>query len=280
MMSHGTTDARTYNQWRKVGRFPIGSVKCAGCRLVIPSKFVPEHMKCSRCGGSLKRLAFHILAPVQIPVCPKCDRKPTEKDATVCPECGEKIALKLVGCRACPYPMFAVEDTEGKPLPTYRPKKIPPLMEVAAKWGLAVRYETMGVGYGAFSKGNNTITLGTENENDFWHELGHAAHARIERLKPGQDPEQEAVAELAAATLSRLYGHEAYVCEAWNYLAHYAEAKSPEAVGKLCMKVLKKVGMVLDLIVTEANAPPQQAKQPAPVRPPQPNAPTPYPIAR
>jgi len=272
MVAHGTTDARTYQQWQEVGRFPVGSVKCADCGLVVPSKFVPQTMKCTKCGGRLKRIAFHILAPVRIPVCPKCSRKPTGKDAAFCTECGEKIAQKLVGFRACPYPMFAAENTAGRPLPVYQPRKLPPLFEVAKRWGLFVKYERMAIGYGAFSSGNSTITLATENENDFWHELGHAAHAQIEKLKPGQVPEQEAVAELTAATLSRLYRNDAYVCEAWNYLAHYAENRTPEAVGKLCMRVLAKVAKVLELILDQANSPPQQVYQPTLVQAPQPNA--------
>jgi hypothetical protein len=270
MLSHGTTDARTYQQWTEVDRYPAGSVKCAGCGLIIPSKFVPDNMKCGRCGGKLRRLAFHILAPVRIPFCPQCDQRPA-KGAEFCEHCGKKIATKLVGFTACRYPMFRVEDTAGKALPEYKPKTIPLLFEVAERWGLAVKYQTMTIGYGAFSHTNHTITLGTENENDFWHELGHAAHARIEKLKGGQDPEQEAIAELAAATLSRLYGNENYVCEAWNYLAHYAENRTPEAVGKLCMRVLAKVAKVLELILTEANAPPQHVHQASPVQAPQPN---------
>ena len=279
MLSHATTDARTYEQWQSVGRYPLGSVSCAKCGFVVPSKFVPDDLKCVKCGGPLKRIAFYILAPIRMSVCSKCNRKPTEKNAVFCPECGEKITSKLVGFRACPHAMFPAEYTAGKLLPVFQPRKLPPLYEVARRWGLKVGYESMAIGYGAYSNSNQTIRLGTTDPNDFWHELGHAVHARIERLKPGQDPEQEAVAELTAATLSRLYGNDDYVCESWNYLAHYAENRTPESVGKLCMRVLSKVGKVLELILNEANAPPtQESKQTVPVQAPQPNARTHCPV--
>jgi len=59
-----------------------------------------------------------------------------------------------------------------------------------------------------------TIHLSSRGPNTPWHELGHAAHARLlaargQRLAGGQQEEQEVVAELVAATIARLTGRPA-----------------------------------------------------------------------
>lgn len=149
--------------------------------------------------------------------------------------------------------MFRVEDTEGEPLPDpeYAPPKLPPLVEVAEAMGVEVSYDAArGTGaYGSFDPGTEEITLFTHDEQTFWHELAHAAHHRVsDGLAPGQDPDQEAVAELSAAVLARLYGaaNEGY---SFDYLQHYAARDGAEDVYRLCLSVLGEVEDVLTYIL-------------------------------
>ena len=163
-------------------------------------------------------------------------------------------------------PVFRYEDTDGKALEEFEPREMPPLIDVAKKWGVSVQYENSTHGeYGAFAPGHNSITLCTEAHDVFFHELAHKAHSKIESLVGGQDPKQEAVAQLTACVLSRLYGYDE-MAWSWQYIAHYAGEKSPQAVGRLCMSVLSKVEKVLDLILSEKesiDSKPQKAKQDA-----------------
>ena len=155
----------------------------------------------------------------------------------------------LTGFRC--IPVFRYEDTEGKTLKTVKnePKSLPPLADVAKKWGVKVRYDGTSCGeYGSFSSEDNEIRLCTDDPTTFFHELSHKAHDRIEKLKPGQDPEQEAIAQLSACVLGRLYGYNADQYT-HRYIAHYAGDGSPERVGRMCYRVLGKTEAVLRMIL-------------------------------
>lgn len=210
----GTTDGRTYVAWKRVGR----NVK-RGAR------------------------AFYILEPRYI-------TKVRTDPGTGEPVLHEGMPVTyqvLAGFRASPR--FRYEDTEGEPLQEYRPRQLPPLMNVAEKWGVKVSYANTRMGeQGYFEPATNSIVLCVEDPATFFHELAHKAHSKIEELKPGQDKEQETIAELAACTLSEIYGHDVKG-SSYDYIAHYARSHSPEQVGRLCMRVLDKVKKVLDLIL-------------------------------
>ncbi len=185
--------------------------------------------------------AFYILAPNVINA--KVQDETTKEEKTV---------QKLVGFHT--VPVFRYEDTDGEPLLAYTPRTVPPLLKVAEKWNIKIEYARVGNAYGAFDETNNKIILATEEAQTFFHELGHAAHARIEKTKNGQDPEQEAIAQLTSAILSRIYG---YNCDnyTWHYIGAYAGEKSPKAIGTMCLRVLAKVKQVVNLILeTELDA--------------------------
>lgn len=179
--------------------------------------------------------AFYILGPIYI-------NKPKEDKL-------EETESVLVGFKR--IPIFRFEDTDGAPLEVYKPRTLPPLLDVAKKWGLEVKYELLGSANGAFSEKSKTIYLATENIGTFFHELGHAAHAKIEKLKPGQDPEQEAIAQLTSCTLSRIYGYndDSYTI---RYVSTYAETHTPRAAAQLALRVLAKVQKVIGLILDDA----------------------------
>jgi hypothetical protein len=211
MLLNGTSDARGFEQWKLVGRY----VK-----------------KGSR--------AFHILGPVLVQAKDEGETNEGEKE--------EEPQRLLVGFRA--IPVFRFEDTDGEPLPKYEPRTVPPLAHLAKKWGLTIEYERLGRANGAYSLEENKIFLATENPGTFFHELSHAAHAKIEKLKGGQDPEQEATAQLSSAVLCRIFGFDddSYT---FHYIANYSGEKSPRAVGQMCLRVLGRVQSVVNLILEE-----------------------------
>ena len=160
----------------------------------------------------------------------------------------ESTQSKLVGFKW--QFKLAVENTFGKDLEEFKPKELPPLANVAKKWGTKISYAASRIGeYGYISLKKNEIVLCSEEAGVYFHELAHKADDQLRTLKKGQNPIDEAVAELAATVLSELYGFTDYKYEAWNYLASYAENKTPEEVGKLCFKVLSRVQKVLHLIL-------------------------------
>lgn len=184
--------------------------------------------------------AFYILGPI-------LHKKEIEDEVT-----HEKKTIHFLGGFKA-IPVFAVEDTDGLPLEEYKPVDPPPLLDVAEKWGLKVKYDKLGrYAWGMTTSKGGDITLATEDWDVFFHELAHNAHAKFEELKGGQNPEQEAVAQLTAAVLTRVYGRNADA-NTYEYIAHYAGGKSPEQVGRLCLHVLAKVEKCLRLILGTGN---------------------------
>lgn len=219
MVSQGTTDARGYQQWLKVGRHVIKG-----------------------------RRSIKILAPNFVKV--------KDKD-----EAGNEIEEpRLIGFRG--ISVFRYEDTEGKELEKYKPKEIPPLTKVAEKIGVPIEYDSIEGSYGIFMHSKNPddpsynkIVLATESPEVFFHELTHAVqHHLFKDLKGGQDPLNETIAELGSCVLASLYGHD-ITNNAWSYIASYTKEKTPEAVSKMCIKVLEKTFKILSFIIeTEKEA--------------------------
>jgi hypothetical protein len=146
----GTTDARGFRQWQAVGRQVKKGAK-----------------------------SFRILAPRT--------RKIRETD----PELGEDreriVTVGFVG-----VPIFRVEDTDGAPLeqPDYRPATFPPLVEVAERLGVSIRWAPGAVRtrygsrlvadcYGFYQPASDSVTLLSHDERVWFHELAHAAHRRV-----------------------------------------------------------------------------------------------------
>jgi len=179
--------------------------------------------------------AFHILAP-------RFAKKENND---------EEEELRIAGFLA--VSVFRVEDTDGDPL-DYVNLQLPelPLIELAQKWGLSVKAVPGNYSYyGYYSDNRKQIALATKEEIVFFHELSHAAHARVlGKLKAGQDWKQEIVAELSASVLCCLVGKDSdkYLGNAYEYIERYAsEAKID--VFKACMQVIADVDKVLKLIL-------------------------------
>ena len=153
----------------------------------------------------------------------------------------------LVGFRS--IPVFRIDDTDGTELPTYKPRDPPPLLEVAERFGMKVDYLRLSAGvYGVTDYERQVISLATEDWDVFFHELAHSLHRRFEpKTGHGQEPEAEAIAQLVAATLARLYERPADGFS-WTYISQQAKSSSPQQVGRLCMRVLDRAKRVLDLV--------------------------------
>ena len=149
--------------------------------------------------------------------------------------------------------VFKVEDTEGEPL-DYQLLQLPdlPLIERATEWGIKV--EAIGGNtncYGYYKPSAKIIALATPSEKTFFHELMHVSDEKVNgKLKAGQDPLQEIVAELGAQTLSRMIGKdpEDSTGNSYRYIESYAkEINLPPH--SACLKVLSRVDKALNLIL-------------------------------
>jgi hypothetical protein len=161
----------------------------------------------------------------------------------------EKETMKLVGFKS--IPVFPVSMTEGEPLPeidnNLAPDVLPPLADVAEKWGIALSYVPDGANwYGTFSQTEKKIRLATHEESTFFHELAHAAHSKIEHLKGGQDARQETIAEFTACVLMQIYGLSDFTGNTWEYVKFY----NPDNPVNAIVNALDTIGKVLDLIAT------------------------------
>jgi hypothetical protein len=211
----GTSDARGFRQWEQVGRKVKKGAK-----------------------------ALHILGP--------CTYFKTVTD----PDTGEeKKETYIKGFR--PIPVFAFESTEGSELDQseFNPPAPPPLMEVAARYGIKVTYDAFGgSALGSCRIDGSEITLRAHDADVWFHELAHAVDARLSgsKLKGGQNDDQEIVAEMTSGVLCQLYGVEGYECQAWEYIKHYNN-DSPEKAIKQIYRLLGRVEAIIGDILQTAN---------------------------
>jgi antirestriction protein ArdC len=181
--------------------------------------------------------AFYILGPKT--------RKIRETDKATGEETERVICSGFVG-----IPVFRVEDTEGRPVEDdYSPPELPPLFDVAKRFGVSITYAPFVARFrGYYSPGNESIVLCSHDVRTFFHELAHAAHARVLRAKGEEIREgnhAELVAETVAATLCRLYDFDGYLRKCSEYLSAHANGKSPAVAA---MRVLGDVQAVLEMI--------------------------------
>ena len=150
-------------------------------------------------------------------------------------------------------PVFKCEDTEGESL-DYQQVEVPklPLLDKAKEWGISVKAVPGNYRYmGYYASKRKEIALASPEEVTFFHELAHAGHEKVNgRLKKGQDPFQEIVAELSAQALCHIVGKQTNDTSgnSFKYIEKYAEKVSltPHAA---CLKVLAETEKVINLIV-------------------------------
>lgn len=224
MFINGYEDARSFNNWRKVGR------------------------KCKK-GG-----AFYIFKPVMKKIW--VQKKDSEGKLS------EEATLMNLPVAFAPHPVWPYENTEGKPLedmPVLDLTKLP-FVEKAIEWGIDVKAVRGNANWhGAYirrtkfdKKGKietEQIHLASPDEKVFLHELAHAAHKRVSKNFDRETKvDKEVVAELAAAAIAQIVGIEKpNVGESYNFIRNYANmaGKSP---GMACLDVISDVEKVIKVI--------------------------------
>lgn len=164
----------------------------------------------------------------------------------------ERVAIR--GFRA--VPVFRIEDTVGEDLKTsdYTPPKMPPLYKAAEVLGVKVYWKPISrAAYGYYRPGDNEISLGSYESIVWFHELVHAVRETLADTKKDPDRE-EIIAEITAAVLMQMqFGETGYHQQSYEYVKHYCKDKSPDAVIKAVMGVLKDCEEVIVKILDAAN---------------------------
>jgi hypothetical protein len=207
----GTMDARGFRQWQQVGRWVKSGEK-----------------------------AFHILAPLV--------RKKTDSEDV-------REREMVVGFRG--VPVFGIEQTEGRPLPSASAEQqwidALPLVEVARHWGLTVStFDARTTPFLGLYRRKKGILLGVKNLATWAHELVHAADDRLGGLTGNRtDWSNEVVAELGAAVLLRLTGHDAEIdlggCRLYIRRHTFRDGLTiADACGQVLDRACNAVRLVLD----------------------------------
>lgn len=151
-------------------------------------------------------------------------------------------------------PVFKVENTEGDLLDYEKDIPLPdfPLLERAKEWGITVITISPNPKYlGAYISNEKEIFIATPEEIVFFHELSHAAYELcIGQLKPGQNWDQEIIAELSAQALCHLIGKKPNnnLGNTYRYIESYAAKEGLKPV-TACLKVINDVETILNFIL-------------------------------
>ena len=187
--------------------------------------------------------ALHILVP-------RFRKVTDEKD-------GEEERQILIGFVSAP--VFAVEDTDGDPLPETVPPMIPRLQRVADALGIPVTYAGAPSEriYGIYQGGPRRITLYTHDVATAYHELVHALHHRTGKLRPGREEaarrDNEIVAEIGAAVLVNIFEGQEVGRQAIGYVKGY-HATKPRLV-HLLPEIIDVVDLAIRIAVPEETQP-------------------------
>ena len=162
-------------------------------------------------------------------------------------------------------PVFGIHQTEGDDLPPPDPEVMAwldslPVVEVARSWGLNVdAFNGANASYLGYYKHGQGIALGVKNLSTWSHELVHAADDRNHTITraPGQQPDNEVVAELGGAILLETLGYESESDRGgcWDYVQSYASKRKGDTLA-VCQSLLKRtcdcVALILDTAETLA----------------------------
>ncbi|HEX4955067.1 MAG TPA: ArdC family protein [Thermoanaerobaculia bacterium] len=201
---HGHSDARTYRQWRQVGRQVKKGEQATWVLRPMTRKAKDEEMD------------------------PRLGEIGAEADLE------EKPHQVVVGF--APFPVFGASQTEGEPLPYQERHRgfldSLPLVELARSWGLEVQVIDHPHAAGFFQPERSQIGLGVANLATWSHELVHAAEARMGRnLRADDLASRELVAEVGGAVLLTLLGYEKQADAGGAY--QYARSLCDEDEGKM-----------------------------------------------
>lgn len=200
----GSTDCRTFNQWKEVGRSVRKGEKAAYILGPVTKKVA------DKVTGEDKIIVIGFRGIAVFAV------EQTDGD-----ELGTEIEEEFAPL-ALP-PLMDVAESLGVSVRYW------PTVEQGAR--------------GWYNPGKMEIVLGTQEWKTFFHELAHAAHDALAKanggkLVGGQDVDQEVIAEFTAAVLGQLYGLD-YSGNAWQYIKGYAG--DPLKAVVRCLSTVEKV---------------------------------------
>ncbi|MCY4252609.1 MAG: hypothetical protein OXU86_01450 [Thaumarchaeota archaeon] len=250
MVGQGTFDARNVAQWNRVNRRVIARRSAI---YIIKPLYAYSCAHCAK--GAAREAHLRYARPSGLFECAACGLSVEPRAVRGGSDPAVLRRIRGFGCQ----PEFRVEDTVGDALPEYAPARPPPLHGVAAKWGIQVKYQVdpSGSSLGSYEARSNTIHLGTESPWVFFHEISHAADSMVlarsgRALKGGQDPIQEAVAQLSACVLSEMYGMGSTRAHTRDYIRAQARGSGERELVRLALDVLDRVEGVLGLILSTA----------------------------
>ena len=154
-------------------------------------------------------------------------------------------------------PVFRIEDTTGQPVSTadYTPQILPPLLDVAAKFGASVKWQPFdGKALGRYRPSIKEIVLSDQTALTFYHEVMHHLDSQVEPIRPGRLCEAELIAEFGGSVLCSIQGITGYESSSYNYLKSYAEGKEPESVLKSIMAIAARVELLVGVFLDAAEA--------------------------
>jgi hypothetical protein len=197
MHLNDTEDARGFRQWQQVGRYVKKGSK-----------------------------AFYIIAPVI--------RKITAEKTLESGEIVREDKTVLAGFKG--IPVFRIEDTDGAPMvrDEYRVNIPCEFNGIIHELGLKIRPERFcGVAYGSYNLVNKEIRLASPDIEVFLHELSHAVDDRLTGLQPGQQKDQEVIAEFSAAVIAHLMGYKIPLGNVREYIEEYSFRELMNCLGRI-----------------------------------------------
>lgn len=218
MVVQGSFDSRGFNQWANIGRFVKKGSKAS---YILGPNLIDI---CKNCSSPENKYSWTGIVRLVNGQCMKC--KITKRNKP------HLVETRLTGFRT--IPVFGVEKTEGKALPEFKPTKRPNLSHVADRMNIKIHYKELTGVYGYFYDKDNSITLATENEGVFFHELAHAIDHKLRGDTIHKTKNKtEVIAELTACVLARMYGIE-YESQAQKYIQNYTDGKKKKKLA-LCV---------------------------------------------
>lgn len=172
---------------------------------------------------------------------------------------GEKVSMQITVGFA-PHAVFGLEQTDVSDADKWKSfhgdaeEHISslPWINVAKAWDITVDGGTVYGAKGHFDH-RGMIGLGVKNLSVWAHEMVHGSEKRRGTLTiaPGQQPDNEIVAELGGAILLKVAGmdHDADLGGAWEYIKHYGNGDPMKMIEKL----LSRTKAAVDEILSEAD---------------------------
>ena len=225
-VNQGSQDCRTKEAWARVGR-KILTWKTV--RILKPRAFKRFHKE-NDCYGFISKVGKSY----------RCQTCNASFENLELPIKEGRIFSQISGYGI--QPEFDIGNTYGRELKTYKPKKV------------VYQSDPRKMSYGYVYEDNNQMFLSTENSKTFYHELTHKIDQIVNlggKLKGGQDPKQEIVAELTASVLQKLYKEGDQSVYSFQYIESYAKEQK-KTIDQAINQILPRVDKILKYIMEEA----------------------------